>query len=68
MAKTKIVKCPECAEEIELEEYLEAGDTIFCLSCDAEVKIVRLEPPQVEVVESVQQEDDLDADEGGEEF
>jgi len=68
MGKVKLAKCPECAEEIELEDYLEAGDTLFCLSCDAELKVVRLEPPQVEVVESSEQEDDFDADENGEEF
>lgn len=68
MAKTRMVKCPECAEEIELEDYLEAGDTTFCVSCDAELKITRLEPAHVEVVEPAQQEDDYDAEDSAEEF
>jgi lysine biosynthesis protein LysW len=70
MPKARMVKCPECSDEFELEDYLEVGDTTFCLSCDAELKIVRLDPPQVEAVELPDEESDFDedGDEEGEEF
>jgi lysine biosynthesis protein LysW len=51
MARVRLVKCPECADEFELEDYLEMGDTAFCPSCDTELKIKRIDPPQVEAVE-----------------
>ncbi|MFA5008789.1 MAG: hypothetical protein WC546_06170 [Candidatus Omnitrophota bacterium] len=58
MPKVRMVKCPECSDEFELEDYLEIGDTTFCISCDAELKITRLDPPQVEVVQPLSEESD----------
>ena len=60
MAKARMIKCPECQDEFELEEYLEAGDTTFCVSCDAEVKVTKLEPPQLEIVTATEEEADFD--------
>lgn len=70
MPKVRMVKCPECSDEFELEDYLEIGDTCFCVSCDAELKITRLDPPQVEVVQPLDEESDFDeeGDEDAEEF
>ena len=60
MAKSRMVKCPECQDEFELEEYLEVGDTTFCVSCDAELKVTKLEPPQLEIVTATEEEADFD--------
>jgi lysine biosynthesis protein LysW len=64
MARVRLVKCPECSDEFELEDYLEMGDTAFCPSCDAELKILRLDPPQVEAIASSEDEDDYGEDNG----
>lgn len=70
MPKVRMVKCPECSDEFELEDYLEIGDTTFCVSCDAELKIIRLLPPQVEVVQPSGEESGLneEGDSDAEEF
>jgi len=70
MPKVRIIKCPECSDEFELEDYLEIGDTTFCVSCDAELKIIRLDPPQVEVVQPLDEESGLneEGDGNAEEF
>ncbi|MCK9573504.1 MAG: lysine biosynthesis protein LysW [Candidatus Omnitrophica bacterium] len=68
MPKVRMVKCPECGGEFEFEDYLEIGDTTFCGSCDMELKIIRLDPPQVEVVKSLDDESDLDEEGDAEEF
>ncbi|MDP2922964.1 MAG: lysine biosynthesis protein LysW [Candidatus Omnitrophota bacterium] len=57
MARVRMIKCPECADEFELEDYLETGDTTVCPSCDAELKIIRLDPPRVEVMNSLAEEE-----------
>jgi lysine biosynthesis protein LysW len=49
MARIRMIKCPQCSDEFELEDYLEIGDTAFCPSCDTELRINRLDPPQVEI-------------------
>ena len=60
MAKAKIAKCPECQDEFELEDYLGVGDITFCVSCDAELKIVKLDPPQLEIVTDTEDEENFD--------
>jgi lysine biosynthesis protein LysW len=73
MAGVKKVKCPKCQDTFELDDYIEEGETTFCPSCDAELKIIRLDPPLVEALESYldEGEDDQvedDIDETGHEF
>ncbi len=60
----KKVKCPVCKESFELEEGLEADDTIDCPGCYEELTIVSLEPLSVEA--SSAGDDYYESDEDGE--
>jgi alpha-aminoadipate carrier protein LysW len=51
MAREKKIKCPECGANVDLESYLDIGDTTVCSRCDAELRIIEVDPPQVETVE-----------------
>ncbi len=44
------VKCPACEEKFELDPDLEMGDTTDCPGCCGELKILQLDPPQLEEV------------------
>ncbi len=45
-----MVNCPECNAVIAIPEGTELWDHIFCPSCGAELEIINVEPPEVEVV------------------
>ncbi len=45
----KIVVCPECAAEIELESGVEVNEIIVCPDCGVELEVVALDPPAVEL-------------------
>ncbi|MBI4845898.1 MAG: hypothetical protein HY810_05440 [Candidatus Omnitrophica bacterium] len=47
MEKGKKAKCPVCGESFELEDELSLGDTTYCLDCDHELKVVKLDPPKL---------------------
>ena len=52
--KTLIVTCPECSEDLEIpqSDWLEfsEGDVLVCDSCDTELLVTSLEPPEFEVL------------------
>ncbi|MBU0693850.1 MAG: hypothetical protein KKC11_04200 [Candidatus Omnitrophica bacterium] len=54
----KKVKCPVCEVIFEVETDMEVGDTISCSDCYAELKIVKLNPLQVEEAVSDFSDDD----------
>jgi lysine biosynthesis protein LysW len=49
-------KCPVCEERFELDPDLEMGDTTDCPGCCGELKILQLDPPQLEEVAISQDE------------
>lgn len=59
--------CPECDSEIDLEEEeLDEGDLITCDECGAELRVVGVDPLELEVVDEEEEEEeeaDLDEDE-----
>lgn len=62
----KQVRCPVCREHFDLDAGLEAGDTLNCQVCFADLKLTRFDPPEVEEV--VETWSDYEDDEEEEEF
>ena len=62
-----MVTCPECDAQIDLEEDgLDEGDLITCEECGAELRVLGLDPLELEPVEDEEEEEDLDAEEDDE--
>ena len=47
----KKARCPSCEERFTLEDNLRTGDSTYCPSCYANLRIVKLDPPEVEETE-----------------
>ena len=62
----KKAKCPVCAEEFDLDEDLDVGDTTSCPACYADLKITRMQPICLE--EFVVADEDVDEDNEGDDF
>lgn len=57
-----MVTCPVCDADIDVEEdELDEGDTLSCDECGAELRVVGVDPLELEPVE--EEEEDLDFDE-----
>ena len=41
------VKCSNCFYRIEIDEYMEVEDILFCPECDTEFEILSLNPPKI---------------------
>ena len=55
-----MVRCPECAVEIDLDEdEVEEGEILNCPECEAELEVVQIHPVRLNVIS----EDDEDEDE-----
>ncbi len=66
-----MIRCPECNAALTLPEGAELWDHIFCPACGAELEIISVEPPEVEVVYdafdgSAALEEELEDEEGWE--
>lgn len=56
--------CPECEEELEIDEIdVEEGDIISCDQCGSTLRVVSTSPLELEAYEEDEDEDDLDEDE-----
>jgi alpha-aminoadipate carrier protein LysW len=65
-----MVTCPECDTQIDVdEEELDEGDLITCEECGAELKVLGLNPLELEVAdeEDEDEEDTSDTDERNDE-
>ena len=59
-----MVTCPECDMHIDVdEEELDEGDLITCEECGAELKVLGLNPLELESADE-EEEDALDPEEG----
>jgi alpha-aminoadipate carrier protein LysW len=64
-----MVNCPDCNSQIDVdEEELDEGDTIICEECGAELRVLGLDPLELESVEDEEdEEDNPEPDEGDDE-
>ncbi len=63
-----MVNCPVCDAELDLEEEeLDEGDTVTCDECGADLRVVGVDPLDLESLEDEEDEDDDDDDEEDEE-
>ena len=64
-----MIRCIGCNAEIDVEEdELDEGDTITCDECGADVRVVSIDPLELEPLgeDEDEEEGDLDEDEGEE--
>lgn len=62
-----MVNCPNCDAELDLEEdELDEGQTLICDECAADLRVVGVDPLELEVLEE-DEEEGLDYDEEEEE-
>ena len=60
-----MVTCPECDMHIDVdEEELDEGDLITCEECGAELKVLGLNPLELESADEEEEEDAVDPEEG----
>lgn len=63
-----MVKCPVCDAEIDIEEdELDEGDALTCDACGADLRVVGLDPLELESLEDEDEDDLEDEDEEEEE-
>jgi alpha-aminoadipate carrier protein LysW len=56
-----MVVCPLCDSELELnEDDLDEGDDITCEECGADLRVVGIDPLELELVEEEEEDEDLD--------
>jgi len=61
-----MVNCPVCGAEIDIEEdELDEGDVLTCDECPAELRVVGVDPLELEAIE--EEEEDLEYGEEEEE-
>ena len=39
--------CPECDATVSLEAGVERGEVVMCPECNAELEVIRLDPPHL---------------------
>jgi len=64
-----MVKCPDCDSRLDLdEEELDEGEIVTCEECGSELRVMNLDPLELESAEEEEEEeDDTDVDEEDEE-
>ena len=54
-----MVKCPECDGAIDVdEEELDEGDSLSCDECGADLRVVGLDPVELESAEELEEDDE----------
>ena len=62
-----MVRCPECAVEIDLDEdEVEEGEILNCPECEAELEVVQTHPVHLNVISEDEDEEEAEAETEGE--
>ena len=60
-----MVRCPECAVEIDLDEdEVEEGEILNCPECEAELEVVQIHPVHLNVISEDDDDDEEEETEG----
>lgn len=64
-----MVTCPVCDAELDLEEdELDEGEDLTCDECGAELRVVGVDPLELEAVEEEEEDDELEDEEEEEDW
>jgi len=62
-----VVRCPECAVEIDLDEdEVEEGEILNCPECEVELEVVQTHPVHLNVISEDDEEEEEEAEEAEE--
>jgi alpha-aminoadipate carrier protein LysW len=66
--ETNMVICPECENELDIEEdEVDEGEIVSCTECGSDFEVVAIEPLELTRVEDEDEEEDDDDDDEEEE-
>ncbi len=58
-----MVRCPECATEIDVDEdEVEEGEILSCPECEVELEVVQVHPVHLNVISEEEEEEEQDED------
>lgn len=64
MAADEQIKCPDCDAVIDVDiEDIDEGDSISCDECGADLRVVSVDPLELESAEEVEEDEEDDEDE-----
>ena len=59
-----MVRCPECATEIDVDEdEVEEGEILSCPECEVELEVVQVHPVHLNVISDEEEEEEDEEDE-----
>ena len=57
-----LTACPECEAEIHVDEDVDKGEVLRCEECDITLKVVGLDPIELDLASDDEDDDDDDDD------
>jgi lysine biosynthesis protein LysW len=64
-----VVRCPECATEIDVDEdEVEEGEILACPECETEMEVVQIHPVKVNAISEDDDEEEEEESEDGDDF
>ena len=57
-----LAACPECDAEIHVDEDVDKGETVHCEECDVTLEVVGLDPIELDLAQSTDEDDDKEDD------
>src|ERR1700737_3371757 len=59
-----VIRCPECATEIDVDEdEVEEGEILSCPECESELEVSQTHPVHLNIISDEEEDDDDDDDE-----